>query len=62
MHPSPGALRQAGFAAGSRLSLEEEILPEMHRQGQRFCGFPGEGLFIDIGIPADYQRAQEILP
>lgn len=59
---SPAALRGGGFPAATKLSLEEDILPVLHRQGQPLYGLAGGGMFIDIGIPTDYKRAQEILP
>ncbi len=41
------------------LSLEKDVLPELI--GQSVCGFLASGLFIDIGTPADYARAQSLL-
>jgi D-glycero-alpha-D-manno-heptose 1-phosphate guanylyltransferase len=59
---NPAVLRAAGHPAATKLSLEEDLLPVMHRQGLPLYGLAATGLFIDIGIPADYRRAQEILP
>jgi D-glycero-alpha-D-manno-heptose 1-phosphate guanylyltransferase len=59
---SPGALRQCGFPAASRLSLENEMLPQIQDKGQRIYGITYSATFIDIGVPADYERAQDILP
>ncbi len=42
-------------------SLEREILPALAAQG-RLSGWVGEGYFIDIGIPSDYERACVELP
>jgi NDP-sugar pyrophosphorylase family protein len=42
---------------GRPVSLETEIFPQL--VGHRFCGFPTDGYFIDIGVPADYRRAQK---
>lgn len=39
------------------VSLESDVLTVMARQG-RLCGVVGRGYFIDIGVPADYARAQ----
>ncbi len=58
----PAAIRGCGFPAGEKLSLEDEMLPLMHKQGQPLYGRECAGIFIDIGVPADYRRAQEILP
>lgn len=41
------------------LSLEREVFPLLLRQG--IYGFKTDGYFIDIGIPADYERAQVTL-
>jgi D-glycero-alpha-D-manno-heptose 1-phosphate guanylyltransferase len=42
---------------GRSASLEAEIFPQL--VGQGFYGFPTNSYFIDIGVPADYRRAQE---
>ena len=42
-------------------SLEREILPGLAERGQ-LLGTAASGPFIDIGIPADFERAQELLP
>lgn len=39
------------------VSLEADVLTVMAQQG-RLCGVTGRGYFIDIGVPADYARAQ----
>jgi NDP-sugar pyrophosphorylase family protein len=39
------------------VSLETEIFPKL--VGHRFYGFHGDGYFIDIGVPADYRKAQK---
>lgn len=59
---NPEILRSSGYPAATKLSLEEDLLPVMHRHGLPLYGLAATGLFIDIGIPADYRRAQEILP
>jgi NDP-sugar pyrophosphorylase family protein len=43
--------------SGRSVSLETEIFPRL--VGQQFYGFPTNGYFIDIGVPADYRRAQK---
>lgn len=40
-----------------KFSFEKDYL-ETYYQQEGFYGFVSEGYFIDIGIPADYQRAQ----
>ena len=42
-------------------SLERDILPGLAERGQ-LLGTAARGAFIDIGIPADFERAQELLP
>ena len=42
-------------------SLEREILPTLAKHGQ-LRGTAARGSFIDIGIPADFARAQTLLP
>jgi len=42
---------------GRPVSLETKIFPRL--VGRQFYGFPTNGYFIDIGVPADYRRAQE---
>jgi D,D-heptose 1,7-bisphosphate phosphatase len=42
-------------------SLERDILPALAADGQ-LLGMAARGSFIDIGIPADFERAQELLP
>ena len=42
-------------------SLEREILPGLAERGQ-LLGTTARGSFIDIGIPEDFARAQELLP
>lgn len=45
--------------AGETVSLERDVFPEL--LGGKVYGLVSEGLFIDIGIPADLQRAQTLL-
>jgi D-glycero-alpha-D-manno-heptose 1-phosphate guanylyltransferase len=59
---NPAAIRSCGFPAATKISLEDDLLPAMHEQGQALYGLHYAATFIDIGVPADYQRAQEILP
>ena len=42
----------------TNLSLESGIFPKCVELGQKFFGLCSEDLFIDIGIPEDYARAQ----
>ncbi|WP_449379113.1 HAD-IIIA family hydrolase [Bradyrhizobium sp. UFLA05-112] len=42
-------------------SLEQSVFPQLVAKGQ-IEAFPYDGFFIDIGIPTDFERAQEELP
>ena len=42
-------------------SVENDFFPELIKDKKLF-GLPVGGLFIDIGIPEDYIRAQEVIP
>ena len=42
-------------------SLENDILPTLAADGE-LLGHSAEGAFIDIGVPEDFQRAQQALP
>ena len=49
----------SGFAAGSAISLERDVFPKF--LGKKFYGLVSGGTFIDIGVPADLERAQTVL-
>ena len=46
---------------GEFISLETDIFPELAKAG-KISGLPLGGCFIDIGIPEDYYRAQDLIP
>jgi D-glycero-alpha-D-manno-heptose 1-phosphate guanylyltransferase len=48
-----------GLSAGGAISLERDVFPRL--RGKKFYGVVSRGKFIDIGIPADLQRAQTVL-
>ena len=56
-----GLSRAVAERAGENCSLEQEVLPALALEGA-LRGTVGEGWFIDIGIPADLERAQTELP
>lgn len=56
----PRALRAPWRVPDAKLSLEAEILPSAIAAGQRVFGVEFSALFIDIGIPADFHRAQAL--
>ncbi|MDO8462168.1 MAG: nucleotidyltransferase family protein [Deltaproteobacteria bacterium] len=45
----------------NKFSLERDLFPKLTEQ-KELHGLPMTGEFIDIGIPEDYQRAQELVP
>ncbi len=47
------------LTAGSTISLERDVFPQF--LNKKFYGVVSRGIFIDIGIPADLQRAQSVL-
>lgn len=49
----------SALAAGAAISLERDVFPEF--LGKKFYGVISRGMFIDIGIPADLERAQDAL-
>jgi len=44
----------------AKLSLEQVLLPGWVQNHQAVFGFEAKGRFIDIGIPKDYEKAQQI--
>lgn len=50
----------AGLPAQQAVSLERDVFPELLSKGKVY-GLVTDGIFIDIGIPADLERAQTIL-
>jgi NDP-sugar pyrophosphorylase family protein len=43
---------------GVRISLERELIPKWLRQHKHVFGFPSSGMFVDIGTPESYRKAQ----
>jgi D-glycero-alpha-D-manno-heptose 1-phosphate guanylyltransferase len=58
---NPSAIKALGFKSGEKVSLEKDILRKLSANYLDIFGIEFEGQFIDIGIPADYQRAASIL-
>ncbi len=46
---------------GDFISLENDIFPTLLKENKMF-GLPLGGCFIDIGVPDDYYRAQNLIP
>lgn len=55
------ALFGLGFSQGAKVSLEDDIFPAALASGQLLVGIEFSSMFIDIGIPADYQKAATFL-
>lgn len=49
----------ADLPSGCPISLEKEVFPEL--LGNKVYGLVSRGNFIDIGVPADLERAQSLL-
>lgn len=49
----------AELPTGRAISIEKEVFPAMIERG--IYGVPCDGVFIDIGIPEDFARAQTLL-
>jgi D-glycero-alpha-D-manno-heptose 1-phosphate guanylyltransferase len=56
----PRALEKQHGLTG-KFSLEDEYLPAALAAGQKLYGIHFDATFIDIGVPADYRRAQQLL-
>ena len=54
-------LENIPWQPGAKLSLEDDLFQYIRQSGQQIGGFISEGRFIDIGVPADYQRAATLL-
>jgi D-glycero-alpha-D-manno-heptose 1-phosphate guanylyltransferase len=59
---SQGVLDPIAEKFRGEVSLEREILPALLASRSAIYGMRHNGRFIDIGIPADYQRAASVLP
>jgi len=46
------------FNLPDKFSFERDFLEKYHKE-YKFYGFPFSSYFIDIGVPADYKRAQD---
>ena len=59
---NPSLLARTKLLPGSKLSLEDELLPAFVAEGCKLYGLECVRNFIDIGVPSDYYRADKILP
>lgn len=58
---SPDALARLPQPENNAFSLEQQLLPAFLAQGGRCYGLPCPEQFIDIGLPADYDRALSVM-
>jgi D-glycero-alpha-D-manno-heptose 1-phosphate guanylyltransferase len=58
----PDVFRERAIAGGRPQSLETDLFPTLLRAGRKLYGRAFAGTFIDIGMPGDFQHAQELLP
>jgi len=58
---SKAALNSFEKGSNKFISLEKEIFPWALKNNQTMIGLVATGRFIDIGIPEDYFRAQDLL-
>lgn len=56
------ALFTLAWRPGDKVGLEQEIFPALLESKHKMAGLVSGGLFIDIGVPQDYERAAAILP
>lgn len=57
----PDTIGLLGFSAGNRISLEDDILPQVVASDMALYGMECGGRFVDIGVPDDYFLAAQIL-
>jgi D-glycero-alpha-D-manno-heptose 1-phosphate guanylyltransferase len=58
---NPRALVGWSSTAGENVSLEDDLFASALASGQALYGLECSGAFIDIGIPSDYHRADQVL-
>jgi D-glycero-alpha-D-manno-heptose 1-phosphate guanylyltransferase len=52
---------QLPWHAGDKFSLEDDLFAYMLESGHNLYGKVFSGSFIDIGVPADYLRAKDVV-
>lgn len=58
---NPAVLGQFKAEIGGKISLEDDIFPRLLAGNTRIYGIEFTGNFIDIGVPGDYFRAENIV-
>lgn len=59
---NPQAVRRLCAHLPEVHSLERDAFPAWVSSGEAVYGFVSDGRFLDIGIPEDYERAEQIIP
>lgn len=57
----PSLFDDLPWRAGEKLSLEDDLFAYLLASGKRLYGMACDGRFIDIGVPADYFRASDVI-
>ena len=57
----PRTLSGGRYNSKDKVSLENDIFPVALASGQRLFGVEFSSVFIDIGVPSDYCRAESLL-
>lgn len=50
-------IKKQGYAAGTKISLENKLIPDWISGGKNIFGYTASGRFMDIGTVEDYGRA-----
>ena len=58
---NPSVFDRLNKTSKEKISLEEDLLPNLVTSGGLLYGIESKGKFIDIGLPKDYHRAAEFL-
>ena len=58
----PHAINPEKFTVGKKYSLEDDVIPALLESDVPIYGLESRAKFVDIGVPADYFRATDILP
>lgn len=57
----PAIIKHLAFKTDKKVSLEQDVFPYLQKQKEKISGRIFDSVFIDIGVPTDYQRAAGVL-
>lgn len=57
----PAIIKYPVFEANKKLSFEQDVFLYLQKQKAKITGRIFDSVFIDIGVPTDYQRASDVL-